>query len=89
MKNRPLLCITLSAMVIFLAMPALKIYSEVQDPSEGFLCDSRGICAAYDLLMPIYAVCNLSYYTLDDKTFIEDNISYLSKYEKSPPMILI
>ncbi|MCX5679292.1 MAG: hypothetical protein NTZ95_01280 [Candidatus Omnitrophica bacterium] len=89
MRNAAFVNSVILVAVVFLSVPLIRIYSEAPELAGEFMCDSGSIHGSYDLFVSSPAICNLSYRILDDKTFIEDTVSYLAKYEKSPPVVSI
>ena len=81
--------IILLVVVIFLVAPLLRAYSEAPELIEEFVCDSSSISTSYDSIVPSVSANNLSYQIHDNKNFLEEAISYLAKYEKSPPIAII
>ena len=75
--------------IIFLSVPLIRICSEAPELAGVFACDSWSVNRYHDPFISGLSICSLSYRVLNNKTFVEDTVSYLSKYEKSPPAAFI
>ena len=70
---------------LFLIAPLLKASAETPELGEEFLCDNSAVLVHHGWLFIDRSAVTSFYKISNDKTFLEDIISYLEKYENSPP----
>ena len=80
-----LLGLAVIAAIALSAAPLLKASSEVSEPNEEFICDSRDILYCRYLFLICVLMSGILYHMQAIKVFFKAMVSYLAKHENSPP----